>query len=643
MFRQVHRVGVYRVFLFRFVLVIIFMSLSRLLFYSFNIQFFKDLDGSGLWMAFMGGIRFDLSAAIVLNALYIFMNVLPVPFRSRIFWQIPATIFYYIFNILSFALNSIDTVYFRFTSKRMTADIFSFISTGEDDIITLIPRFISDFAVEFISWIVLSVIFVWLGSRMRVRREDAKNVLRFYVLNSILFLLVGTAAIIGIRGGFQLRPITIINAGQYTNAKNVSLVLNTPFSIIKSYGHTGISEVHYFEDERIPQELFNPISIPLLTDSSDAFKPYNVVVIILESFGTEYIGALNNDSGHRSYTPNLDTIISNGMAFRAYSNGKQSMEALPAIVAGLPSLTTRPYITSAYGSNNINSLASLLKVKGYTSAFYHGGRNGTMGFESFIDIAGFDAYYGKDEYGNDDDFDGNWGIYDEPFYHFFKDGLDMMRKPFVAGFFSLSSHHPYSVPEKYKGQFNKGTLAIHESIMYADHALGSFFKQAAASDWFENTLFIITADHTSLSYEKEYQTRAGIYAIPLIFYMPGKIKAFISEDIAQQTDILPSVMGFLKYDMPFLSFGNDLFDENGKRFSISHLDGTYQLIKDGYSLHFDGKRASGFFMLKDKGRENLLDVENDLASKNEMFLKAIIQQYNHRMLNNQLIVRQAYE
>ena len=645
---------VYLVMLVRLLIALLFFLLSRLLFYLFNTQFFGDLDGIDLLEAFLGGMRFDISIVIILSAPFILMNTIPVPARSGKTWQLLALISFYITNISGFALNMIDTVYFRFTSKRMTADIFSFIDAGEDDMMTLIPRFLIDFKWEFLSWVFLSIIFIWISSRIRLKKKEIKHGIRYYVINTILFLLTAFISIIGIRGGFQLRPFTIINAGEYAAAKNVSLVLNTPFTIVKSWGHIDLKEVSYFTDEETLIATYQPIHHPptpnspnchaersrSTTNSTSSTNSTNIVLIIMESFGTEYIGALNGE-GSKGYTPYLDSIISQGFAFKAYANGKQSIEALPAIVAGLPSLSGKPYITSAYGGNEINSMANLLKTKGYSSSFFHGGRNGTMGFESFVGIAGFEAYYGKDEYGNDDDFDGNWGIYDDAFFDFFKGKLDVTEEPFLAAFFSLSSHHPYMVPEKYQGMFDKGTLDIHESIMYADYSLGRFMRQASHEEWFKNTLFIFTADHTSLSDDIAYQSREGIYAVPIVFYMPGKIDPEISSDIAQHSDILPSMLGFMNYDKSFLSFGNDLFDTTACRFSVNYIDGIYQLIKDGWSLLYDGKDVIGLYAL-DKpvnSRENEMYSNSDIADELVNFLKAIIQQYNHRLINNQLIIR----
>jgi phosphoglycerol transferase MdoB-like AlkP superfamily enzyme len=628
--------NVYPVLVLRLLLALLFFSLSRLHFWLFNLPSFNDLNSDELIRAFAGGLRFDIAAIIILNTPYILMNTFPLPFRGRRYWQLTANQFYYIFNILGFALNGIDAVYFRFTSKRMTADIFSFLGAGDEDIMGLLPRFLIDFRWEFITWALLSALFVLIATRIQVKRRQQPCGMRFFLFNTLFFLIAGFISIIGIRGGFQLRPFTIINAGQYASAKNVSLVLNTPFTIMKTAGHTRLKEVQYFRDPDALSRIYDPVVKAGDTKTGNGFRPFNVVLVIMESFGTEYVGALNGRS--TGYTPSLDSIISHALVYRAYANGKQSIEALPAIVAGLPSLSERPYITSAYGSNNINSLASLLGDKGYVTAFFHGGRNGTMGFEYFIKMAGFDAYHGKDEYADDSRFDGHWGIYDEAFFDYFLNALNRMEKPFLGVFFSLSSHHPYMVPPEYDGIFDKGTLDIHESIMYADHSLGRFMRQAAQCDWFENTLFVITADHTSLSEDKRFRSRDGIYSIPLIFYMPLQINAGLSNDIAQQSDIMPSILGFLGYDGPWLAFGNNLFDSLDYRFSVNYLNASYQLLKDGYSLHYDGKRSTALYGLE---RENdpdidLLHQKEEVRDSLETFLKALIQQYNHRMINNQL-------
>lgn len=329
------------------------------------------------------------------------------------------------------------------------------------------------------------------------------------------------------------------------------------------------------------------------------------------------------------------------MVFKGYANGKRSIEGIPAILASLPTLMNFDYITSIYSGNKINSISGLLKEKGYSSAFYHGGTNGTMSFDAFVKIAGFEKYYGRTEYNNENDFDGKWGIFDEEFFQFAAENINQTQQPFFATIFSLSSHHPYSIPEKYKNKFCKGNLEIHESIMYADYALKQFFKTASAMPWFKNTLFVFTADHTSETYYPQYQTNAGNYAIPIIFYKPGSNLTGIQTDIAQQTDIMPTILNYLNFEKNFIAFGTNLLDTTSYHFSISYLNGIYQLIKDNYVLQFDGNKSTALYNLKTDSllHDNLINSEETIKTELENFTKAIIQQYNSRLINNELIIQ----
>src|SRR5690606_24927473 len=159
----------------------------------------------------------------------------------------------------------------------------------------------------------------------------------------------------------------------------------------------GLKEIGYYASIAETERYFNPVkeSAPqhILPDST------NVVIIILESFGKEFIGFY---SGEKTYTPFLDSLLGQSLTFTGgFANGKKSIEAVPSIFASIPSLQDNPYISSQYNSNRIIGLPELLKEHGYTSAFYHGATNGSMRFDSFAQFIGFDHYVGKKEYGNE--------------------------------------------------------------------------------------------------------------------------------------------------------------------------------------------------------------------------------------------------
>jgi phosphoglycerol transferase MdoB-like AlkP superfamily enzyme len=427
--------------------------------------------------------------------------------------------------------------------------------------------------------------------------------------------------------------LNILSASRYGTGKTAELVLNTPFTILKTYGKRTVEEVSWIPPEEA-QRLAPVVKKPV---PGSTFRRKNVVVLILEGMGKEYIGSLNAYAG---YTPFLDTLIRQSLVFpNAYANSKRSIEGIPAIVAGLPALMYDPFITSAYSGNSVTSLASLLKQEGYASIFFHGGTNGTMGFDNFSRLAGFDRYFGRTEYHNDADFDGSWGIYDEPFLRRAAQELNQTDTPFVAALFTLSSHHPYSIPPQYKDKFPQGTLPIHPSIGYADYSLKRFFEEASRMPWFSHTLFVITADHTALSEYGFYRNHVGLFSIPVIYYAPGdSLTPQKNFRTTQQIDILPSVMDYLGYDKPFFALGESVFDKEHNGYSIQFIDGTYQLIEDNYVLMMDTIRRNSLF---DFVADSLLLTnlaardsirENEMESK----LKSVVQQYNRALVHNEM-------
>ncbi len=625
----------------KLLLMLALLFLSRILFYFLNCGYYSSLTLSETFRIFLLGIRFDISALFMVNAPFILMNSVPFKFRYHKAYQIIANIFYYSLNILALMGNFIDSIYFRFTLKRTTADIFQYLGVG-GDFNKLIPQFLKDFWYVAIIWILFIVLLVWIATRFRVvAPATAKKGFdfRFYSINAILFVIIAALSVIGVRGGLQLRPIGLVTAGSYTSAKNIPLLLNTPFALVKTYRNESLKEVTWFRKETELAKIYSPIH----RGSSKGFKPLNVMFIILESFSKEHIGSLNRsfENGcYQGFTPFMDSLIRHGFYFDAYANGKTSIQGIPSILSGIPSLMDESFIQSNYAGDKYTSIAGLLRAKGYATAFFHGGTNGTMGFDAYTKMTGFDRYYGRSEYNNEKDYDGKWGIRDEEFFQFTARVLKDFKQPFVAAIFSLSSHHPYFVPGKYQNIFRKGKLPIQQSIMYTDFSLKQFFYTIKHMPWYKNTLFVITADHTSEGYYPYYRSDVGQYAIPLLFFKPGSDLRGKSGVVAQQTDIMPTVLNHLGYEKDFVAFGADLFDSTGVHFSIHFISGLYGLVKDGYYLEFDGDRSTALYDLRKDPLQklNLVTKNPEERDKLELFIKAVIQQYNNRVVENRLMV-----
>ncbi|MEI6822502.1 MAG: sulfatase-like hydrolase/transferase [Bacteroidota bacterium] len=635
-FKKKFNLNLHTILFLRITFLIVLFTFSRFLFYLFNLTYFSGISVSDFVKIVLSGFRFDISAILILNSAYIVLWTIPLKMKyNRIYIKVTDYLFY-IINSIALMANFIDIIYYRFTFKRTTGDIFSYLGVG-GDFNKLLPQFLKDFWYILIIYIVFVFILILTYNIFKVKESINKGY-RFYLNHTIAFLISVTIIIIGIRGGFQLKPIDIINAGTYTDSKNIPIVLNTPFTIIKTINYTAIQKQQYYKDKTEIESIYNPCHT--YNDTNKTFRKLNVVVIILESFSKEHIGALNNMKGYSGFTPFIDSLIGQSLVFNGFANGKRSIEGIPAVLSSMPTLMNEAYISSSFVGDKISSIADLLKQKGYHTSFFHGGTNGTMGFDAFTKIAGFDHYFGRHEYNNEQDYDGKWGIKDEEFLQYYANKLNSFPQPFLSSIFTLSSHHPYTVPAKYAGKFKKGKMEIQEAIGYSDYSLKRFFETASKMSWFDSTLFVITADHTSEAALEYYQNSVGMYAVPIIFYMHGSNLKGMKNVIAQQIDIMPSILDYLNYDNNYFSFGTSVFDTNAAHFNISYINGNYQLIKDNYALRFDGTKCTTLFDIKNDPMltNNLINKETKQRDKMEAFIKAVIQQYNNRIIENKLTI-----
>lgn len=632
--------------LYNLILVYVLFTITRLLFYFFNMSLFPGVDTGTLLRMMVGGLLFDTSAILYTNLLYIILMLLPFTFVAGKLYQAIVKYFFILTNAVAIGANCADVFYYRFAFRRTTASVFSEFVHEENK-----GRFAWQFLVEywymFLIWLMLIGAMAWAYRRIYdyYKAKSLREHLVYAGHGLLVLVLSGVLILGGLRGGFRhsTRPITLSNAGQFVNNPNeIAVVLNTPFAIYRTLGKKPLSYAHYFEDDQELIQVYNPIHLG--QDSLD-FQPLNVVVIILESMGREYIGRYNthllDGNDYESYAPFLDSIIDHSLMFRhSFSNGRKSIDVLPAVLTSIP-MIVEPYVLTPYASNKINSLGSLLAEKGYHTSFFHGAPNGSMGFQAFINICGIGQYYGMSEYGNRKDFDGFWGIWDEEFLQFYADQMERFPEPFFSGIFTTSSHHPYNLPERYKGVFPEGKHPMHACAGYTDHALKMFFEKARQMPWYDNTLFVFTADHPNRTFVDEYQTSLGAFAVPLFFFRPdGSLKG-IRNEAAQHIDILPSVLAYLNYDKPFVAFGRNLFDPSSVPFSIKYLNNNYLITLGDYLLYFNGTEATALFNYKSDPllKQDVLLQSPERVEQMTRFVKAFIQQYNRRLIDNDLVLR----
>jgi len=633
--------------LYNLLMVYVVYFIARIAYLLENWSYFSpNLSFGHIMEMLAGGLVFDTSAILVTNIPYTVMMLFPLHQKeTKIYQQVSKGVFLFI-NGLALAVNLCDAVYFRFTMRRTTTTIFSEFSNEGN----LGGIFLTE-TLRHWYLVLLFVFIVWLMYRLyRTAGLHRRELVwwRYDVATLLSLAAFAPFVVAGIRGGFTtaVRPITISNANQYVDRPvEAALVLNTPFSIYRTIGKAVFVVPDYYQDEKEMTSVYVPIHVP--NDTIPMTKK-NVVVLIVESFGREYIGALNKnleDGQYKGYTPNVDSLISKSITFtRSFCNGRKSIDGMPSILSSIP-MFVEPFFLTPSSMNHVSGIASLLAGEGYETAFFHGAQRGSMGFMAFARSTGFQQYYGREDYdedkrfGGDDDFDGMWAIWDEPFLQYYATKMSEMKEPFMTAVFTASSHHPYEIPEKYKDVYPEEGIIMHKCIRYTDMAIGKFFETASKQPWFNNTIFVMTSDHTNMSDHDYYQTDLGGFCSPIIIYEPGNpdCQPEMQDKIAQQIDILPTVMGMLHYPKPYFGFGIDVLNTSAEdTWAVNYLNGIYQYVKHGHVLQFDGQQTKAVYALTDSLMQH--DVKGKVPQQQQMEreLKAIIQQYMERMTQDRL-------
>ena len=587
-------------------MVLVVLELYRILLLITNSKSFKDF---GLYEHLVG-IWFDLITVALYFFPFIFFFLIPIGKKMKAAKGILLFILFTLTSLVVFFFNAWDVAYFSYTEKRTSYDYLIYLLNNPET-----GSLAGDFIFEF-WWLIL--FFVFTFATLLVGYIKLKNpVSHFNSISSWFGWIIGVLLTILVgRGGFQLKPIGILESTNYCSLENSPAVLNSAFTIIKTYEFVGVESKEYFSQSEV-NRIFNPIQ-----QSRPQYilhgKP-NVVLILFESFGTMYCGP----SSPESFTPFLDSVLSESMYFDyGIANARTSMDALPTVVSSIPTWMNESFILSSYSSNQFQGLPSILKSAGYESAFFHGANNGSMRFDSYASAVGFDHYFGRTEYGNDKHFDGNWGIADHFFMPWSVDKMSEFKKPFFSMIFTLSSHHPFTVPREYVNKVRSGPDPLCKTINYVDFAFKSFWEKAKKQDWFENTLFIFCADHVGPTNRSERTSLEWTHRIPIAFYhKSAKLPKIKSGTAFQQIDILPTAIDLLNLKTKFFSMGSSYFCNS-------------QFPKLAYSSEnlIAFEKGSIPFQWNDKRKLNL----NNKSNKKIRLMKAIYQQYTRSLIDNKM-------
>ena len=545
---------------------------------------------------------------------------------------------------------------------RRTSSSFTTEFTGDVKFFNILVESIGLYWYVFVIGFAFLFALIYLSGQYSGKGEksylEGRGRVKFYLGQSAALLILFPLFFIGVRGGTSpaKKPITISNAGDYADrAIHTAAVLNTPFSIIRTIGKAGFAHQKFYSSYEEMEPVFSPLHCPDSYADSSACRAIeleggelmgrNIVVLLLEGFNYENMKFLNPEL-ERSYTPFLDSLSKEALVCtNAFANGRKSIDAIPSLFISVPSLI-QSYAVTPYSTDYTYGLPKIIDSLGYYTAFLHGAPNTSMGIRAVSRLCGVMNYFGKDEYGNDEHFDGAWGIWDEHFLQFAAKKIGEFPQPFFANIFTLSSHHPFLLPEEYKDVYNEGTPR-QRVIEYTDMALRKFFKSVEDTDWFKNTLFVIVSDHSVLVGEKpEFNTTIGNTRIPIMYYSPGFVKPGNYHGVTQQIDIMPTLLGLLNYNKPFFAFGRDINSNDRIQFAVNYTEGQFQLVVGDTLLFRNNNELKAVYLLDEDPllKNNLLDTSNsaaqaldmNLVQKQDSWFKAFIQQYVNRLIDNKL-------
>ena len=624
----------------RLALLYAVLAVCRLLFWRYNFATIGALSAQELPALIAGAWKFDTVSILYANAVLVLLSLVPLHLRERRWWQRMLYFYYVIVNaLLVVAVNLADAVYFRYTQKRFTAEEIFF--AENDNSLQLVGKFLGENIPLLLAGIALIALLAWAGGRKARPEPLCRSAIGYYGGGAALLVVAALLAIAGMRGGMtrMTRPITLSNATLYASDNDrANLILSNPFCILRTVGQGGgVEYQRYYTPEEL-ESIYSPLHRPDSVGKAP-LAGRNIVLFVMESMSAEHSAHLSPDLyanlPDKGFTPFLDSLMQQGYCFtRMYANGSRSIQALPAVLGSIPSFKT-PFVLMPQALAPTRQLPRILRDKGYETAFFCGSSAGSMGFGAYARSAGIEHLYSREEYEEKHgtkDFDGYWGIWDGPFLQFLGEELSGggLQEPFFASLFTLSSHHPFVVPDAWRDRLPDGLTRNHKCVAYTDKAFRAFFDRFHEEAWFRRTVFVFVADHVSSEkFAEVTRTFPGNHHIIGFLYTPdgslrGECRAAVS-----QIDLMPTLLGLTGCDdEPYFAFGRDLFREpapDGGSFALCY-DNGFEAATDNRVLFFDERRVTGIYDIADIQRSRPLAPTAGTEAL-ERQIRAFIQQY----------------
>jgi phosphoglycerol transferase MdoB-like AlkP superfamily enzyme len=421
------------------------------------------------------------------------------------------------------------------------------------------------------------------------------------------------------RGGLQGRPLRPADAFVHLTQAQGDFALNGVYTSFYALFHRSNFPVRSDREAiaRARALIAEPGDI-FITEETPFYRinrrgtplKKNVVFILLESWSAKRLGIFGDKSGA---TPFFDSLAARGwLLTNTFATGRRSIASLPSALSSIPTLYGSLYITSPHEQNFQRGMGAIFRDAGYSTYFTYAAKAGSMGFNAFARLAGFESIITRESFPADAAHDGVWGIYDHVMFERALADMRAAKKPFASVIYTLHPHPPFTLPPGYDyfsetgaGSRRNARAKYFNALRYSDETLRSFFAAAEKEPWFRDTLFVLMADHAF----EEKQGRDS-YHIPLLFYSPGFVPPRRDERIASELDVLPTIISLLRLPVAHASMGRSL-EVSGERFAFIDIEhsGGFVTEKNGEQLVllFGSERYAGFYnMSRDPQWQSLL-------------------------------------
>ncbi|MDR1195373.1 MAG: LTA synthase family protein [Endomicrobium sp.] len=616
-----------KISLFYFLLLFIIFSLTRAAFYFSYPDVFGKLPFSELAFTFLYGARFDISTISLYLGIFAVLLFLPV--KTPKYIKTVAVIMAFSSAVLIIMLAS-DFFYFPEVKRHMAEELL--LVWGEKE-------FLLRHIFGYYWWALLLV-----GGLVAVLIHFTfKFIEKCYpgggILNVVYMLFAALLVFAGVRG-FGNIPLSIHDAYEIKkSSQQVTLMLNGIFVQTQMLSKAQSSSNSYPKEKAFnnviemlhsPEEIMKNADYPFMRaiKNEEEFKKYNVIVVLLESWTPKYIDSMRG--GNYGVTPNFDEIYNNGIAFgNAYASGRRTVYGISSVLMGINFMPGMQLISEGFEyTKNIMSLPDAFNAKGYTTLFTQAYTKKSMKMDVIAkNVLNFTESYCQEDFPRILEYEKqNTAGFDYELLDFTAKKAGQYHKenkPFFIFSLTGTTHFPYietlDMFKKYTG--NNDEERFLNNLYYSDYAIGNLIKTAKEEGYFDNTVFIFLADHTS-GPVLTLDTVKEKFNIPFVIYAPKILEKRKIDYAVSQADVIPTLCHFMNIDASFSACGVNALDESAQHFAFMN-DGTVIAFTDGrnYMTH-DRKNVLEYFPSKDISGYN--EMEEKLLSFDKAVTAAFI-------------------